>query len=153
MGEHRAAWPEAMPADIKNGAMMIREGFLLPRASQIESLSYSNNWRTVVGMDSFAFDRKLGAAGLHLFFIAGELKVIEWGRGASAVRRGMNRILARGGKSYLNCMEITQVAPVRILGLPCISIRAFSFHIQKDAVLRSCLMRKSEQKNNDWAMG
>jgi hypothetical protein len=99
-----------MSPDIKNGAMMIREGFLLPHASQIESLSYSNTWRTVVGMDSFALDGKLGAAGLHLFFIAGELKVIELGRGASAVRRAMKRILARGRKSYLNCMEITQAS-------------------------------------------
>lgn len=66
---------------------MVREEFLLPKASQIESLSYSNTWRTLVGMDSFAFARKLGIAGLHLFFIAGELKVIQWGRGTGAVRR------------------------------------------------------------------
>lgn len=133
--------------------MMIREGFLLPKDWQIESLSYSNTWRTVVGMDSFAFARKLGAAGLHLFFIAGELKAIEWGRGTGAVRRAMNRILARGAKSYLNCMEITQVAPVHFMGLPCVSIRAFSFHIQKNAVLRSRVMRKLEQRNDDWAIG
>lgn len=132
---------------------MIREGLLLPKDWQIESLSYSSTWRAVVGMDSFAFARKLATAGLHLFFIAGELKVIEWGRGTGAVRRAMNRILARGAKSYLNCMEITQVAPVHFMGLPCISIRAFSFHIQENAVLRSRVMRKLEQRNDDWATG
>jgi hypothetical protein len=142
-----------MSFNIQNGAMMIREGFLLPDSSQIESLGYSDTWRTMVGMDSFALDRKLGSAGLHLFFISGELKVIELGRGASAVRRAMNRILARGGKNYLNCMEITQVAPVYFLGLPCVAIRAFSFHIQKDAVLQSYVVRKSQQRDRDWASG
>jgi hypothetical protein len=153
MPEHRTAWPEVMSPPIQNGAMMIREGFLLPDSSQFESLSYSDTWRTLVGMDSFAFDRKLGSVGLHLFFIAGELRVIELGRGASAVRRGMKRILARGRKSNLNCMEITRVRAAYFLGLPCIDIRAGSFHVQKSAVLQSGAQRKSEQNARDWACG
>lgn len=131
---------------------MIREGFLLPDSAQIESLSYSNTWRILAGLDSFSLDRKLRAAGWHLFFIAGELKVIELGWGASAVRRGMKRILSKGRKSNLNCMQITQVRHAR-LGLPYFAIRAYSFHIQKDAVLESNAERKAGQQDRDWACG
>jgi hypothetical protein len=133
--------------------MMIREGFLLPGPAHIESLSYSKTWRTMVGIDNFTADHKLRAAGWHLFFVAGELKVIELGWGASAVRRGMKRILARGCKTSLNCMEITQVKPAHCLGVPYVAIRAFSFHIQQDAWLKSSSDRKSEQHDRDWANG
>jgi hypothetical protein len=131
--------------------MMIREGFLLPDPAHIESLSYSKTWRRMVGIDDFSADRKLRAAGWHLFFIAGELKVMELGWGASAVRRGMKRILARGRKSRLNCMEITQVKPTHFLGLPYVTIRAFSFDVQQDTWLESNADRKSEQDGSDWA--
>lgn len=125
-----------MTTRIEDGTMMLREGILLPDSARIESVSYSNTWRTVVGMDSFAFDRKLRAAAFHLFFIAGELKVIELGRGPNAIRRGMKRMLARGRKNNLNCIEITQVRRAHFLGLPCVAIRAYSFHIQQSAVLQ-----------------
>jgi hypothetical protein len=123
--------------DIQSGAMMIREGFLLPDSAHLQSRSYSSTWRSLIGVDSFALDRGLSAAGWHLFFVAGEMKVMEWGRGAVAVRRGMKRLLARGCKASFNCMEITQVRPTYFLGFPCVAIRGTSFHIQNDAVLRS----------------
>lgn len=143
--------PEMTSTGIQDGTMMIREGFGLPGPAHIESLNYSKTWRTMVGLDNFAADRKLRAAGWHLFFIAGELKVIELGWGASAVRRGMKRILARGHKTSLNCMEITQIRPAYCLGVPYVAIRAFSFHVQQDAWLDSSPKRKSKQR--DWASG
>jgi hypothetical protein len=145
--------PEMTSPGIQNGTMMIREGFLLPDPAHIESLSYSKTWRTMAGIDNFAADRKLRAAGWHMFFIAGELKVIELGWGASAVRRGVKRILARGRKNNLNCMEIAQVRPTHCLGFPYVTIRALSFHVQQDAWLESDSERKSEQHSSDWARG
>jgi len=133
--------------------MMIREGLLLPDSAHLESRSYSNTWRTLVGVDSFAVDRKLRAAGLHLFFIAGELRVIELGWGAAALRRGVNRVLERGCKDNWNCMEITQVTRSHFLGFPCVVIRAYAFHIQKGAMLQSNEQRKVEQRDADWACG
>jgi hypothetical protein len=53
----------------QDGTMMIREGLLLPDSAHIESFRYSNTWRTVPGLDSFALDRKLRAVGLHLFLL------------------------------------------------------------------------------------
>lgn len=133
--------------------MMIREGLLLPDSAHVESFRYSNTWRTVPGMDSFALDRKLRAVGLHLFFIADELKVTEMGWGTSALRRGIKKILAKGLKRGLNCMEITQVRTKHFLGLPSTAIAAHCFHIQKNAVLETEAARKSGSKMDDWACG
>ena len=139
-----------VPSSIKTGAVMIREGVLLPECAHIETLGYSTGWRSVVNDDSFAVDRKLRAAGWQFFFIAGELKVIEPGWGASTIRRGTSRILARGRKRNLNGMEITQVAAARFLGIPYVSIRAFSHHIQKEPVLQSNAERTLAQNDADW---
>ncbi|HET7873191.1 MAG TPA: hypothetical protein VFL42_11810 [Terriglobales bacterium] len=137
--------------DIQNGAMMVREGFLLPDSAQIESLSYSKTWRTVTGLDSFAVDRKLRSVGWRLFFIAGELSVSEFGWGTSSVRRAVKRILRRGRKSNLNCIQITQVRHSRMPGFPFVNVRGYLFHIQKDALLASNAQRESEQQDRDWA--
>ncbi len=131
-----------MSTDIQSGAMMIREGVLLPDSAHLESRRYSNAWRAVAGVDKFAFDRRLRAAGLHLFFIAGELKVIELGWGANAIRRGMKRLLSRSSKRNLNCMEITQLRSAHFLGLPYVAIRGSSFHIQKGIMLKTNGERK-----------
>jgi len=50
-------------------------------------------------------------------------------------------------------MEITRVTRSHFLGLPCVVIRACSFHIQKDAMLQSNEQRKAEQRDADWACG
>jgi hypothetical protein len=142
---------EGVPRSIKAGAVMIREGVLLPECAHIETLSYSAEWRSIVNDDSFAVDRKLRAAGWQFFFVAGELKVIEPGWGASTIRRGINRVLARGGKRNLNGMEITRVDMARFLGIPYVSIRAFSYHIQKQPVLESNAERALAQNDVDWA--
>jgi hypothetical protein len=145
--------PEIVTTSIQSGAMMIREEFLLPDSADLESRSYSTAWRSVVGVDNFALDRKLRAAGLHLFCIAGELKVIELGWGRTAIGRGIKRVLTRGRKLDLNCMEIKQISSARFLGVPYVAIHARSFHIQKDAVLQSNAERKLEQYDRDWACG
>ncbi len=140
-----------MPIEILPGTIMMREGVLLPESAQVESRKYSNAWRTLTGMDIFAFDQMLSAAGLHLFFLAGKLDVLEVGRGASAVRRGLRRILARVRKLDLNCMQVTEIKPTQILGFPCVAIRADSFHIQTGRILQSSAQRRSEQNDKDWA--
>jgi hypothetical protein len=144
---------EMVSTDLQPGAMMVREGFLLPDSAHLQTRSYSSTWRSLIGVDGFALDQKLREAGLHLFYIAGELKVVELGWGASATRRGMNRILAGGSKLNLNCMQIKQVTSARFLGIPYVAIRACSHHIQKDSVLESKAERTLEQRDRDWACG
>ena len=139
--------------EILPGTMMMRDGILLPESAGIESHRYSKVWRSLTGIDSLAFDQKLSAAGLHLFFLAGKLEVLEPGRSAFAIRRGIKRILARVQKLDLNCMQVTEIKPSQILGFPCIAIRAHSFHIQAGSTLHSRAQRRSDQNDKDWAGG
>jgi hypothetical protein len=105
----------------------------------------------VVGADGFAVDHRLRAAGLHLFFIAGELKATELGWGAAALRRGVSRILERSRSDSWNCLEITRVTRSHFLGLPYVVIRACSLHIQKGLMLQGKSERKVEQRDGDLA--
>ncbi|MGE5323991.1 MAG: hypothetical protein ACM3SW_14065 [Actinomycetota bacterium] len=139
--------------DLQSGAMMIREGFLLPDRADIESQSYSRTWRTMLGMNSWIAGQKLREAGLHLFFIAGELKVTQVGSGRWAVGRAMRRVLALGRKSDFNCMEIAQLSIAHFLGVPYVKISAYSFHLQSGPVLGRRVQRRSEQEYSDWARG
>lgn len=140
-------------AVIQPCTMLMREGCLLPDSAQIETLNYSSTWRVLSAMDSSKLGRRLSPAGLHLFFIPGELKVVQLGSGAGAVRRGLKRILALSYKKYLNCTEITQITTAHFLGVPYVAILAHSFHIQKGTVLQSSAQRRSEQNQRDWACG
>lgn len=142
-----------MSTDIQTGAMMIREGLLLPDSVHLESQRYSAAWRSIAGLDNFALAHRLRPACLHLFFIAGELKAMELGWGANAIRRGVKRILRRGRKRDLNCVEITQIRPGHFLGLPYVAIYGSSFQIQKGIVLKTNGQRKLEQQDSDWASG
>jgi len=137
--------------DIQSGAMMVREGFLLPEDACLDTRSYSGSWRTVLELDSFAVDRKLRAAGWRLCFIAGEWKVIELGWGAASIRRGVKKLLNTGRANHLNCVEIAHVIPSRFLGFPYVAVRAFAFHIQHDAVLHSSAERALEERYWEWA--
>lgn len=125
----------------------------MPNLAGIESRSYSPAWRTMIGMTNFTAEKSLREADLHLFFLAGELRVLQPGWGARAIHRGIKRLLAMGRKSQVNCMEITQISPARFLGLPYVAITAYRFHIQKGSMLHSSAERKSEQRDNDWACG
>lgn len=138
---------------IQSGTMLIREGFLLPDSAHLGSRGYSDRWRTLLDLDSLDFDRKLRAAGWHLFFIAGGWKVTALGWSAAAIRRGLQRLLNSARKSHVNCMEITQMASSRFLGFPYVAIRASLFHIQKDLVLHSSAERTLEDRHREWACG
>jgi hypothetical protein len=138
---------------IQPGTMFMREGFLLPDSAQIETLGYSITWRVLSEMDNSNLGRRLSLIGLHLIFIPGELRVVQLGSGAEAVRRGLKRMLALSCKEYLNCTEITQITPRHFLGVPYVVILAHSFHIQKGTVLQGSAERRSEQNQRDWACG
>lgn len=140
-------------AVIQPCTMLMREGCLLPDSAQIETLDYSPTWCVLDEMNSSNLGPRLSLGGLHLFFIAGELKVVQLGSGAQAVRRGIKRILALSCKAYFNCTEITQITPAHFLGVPYVAILAHSFHIQRGIVLQSSAERRSEQKDRDWACG
>jgi hypothetical protein len=136
---------------IQPGAMLMREGFLLPDSLEIESSPYSKTWRLLAATNSFTLQRKLAAAGQHLFFVAGELKVIVFGRGNGAVRRGLRKVLAQNRQLHFNCTEIAQISVARLLGVSYITVVAHCFHMQRGMRLQSLDKRKLDQNVIDWA--
>ncbi len=72
---------QASPESLKAGAMMVREGLLLPKVPGMETDVYSRRWRSVKVLDSFSMGRKLDAVGWHLFFVAGHITTVAFGFG------------------------------------------------------------------------
>lgn len=119
---------------IKTGTLVIKEGIILPESLGIESEPYSKGWRLVRDLDGGGLDRKASEAGWTLFFMAGEVraKVLGSNSEGSAGRAVRKLIMKMNG---FNCLEISQVASSRTLGLPCVTASGHVRHIQQTLFL------------------
>jgi hypothetical protein len=127
-----------MTEEIKTGTILMKEGTLLPEALQIESEPCVPGWRLVKNLTGYALDRKVHETGWTFFWLAGEIRTIAFGADEqSMVRRAIKRILAHPRSKPFNSLEITGVASQRFLGLPYVSVRAHSRHVQEALVLFS----------------
>ena len=121
---------------IKAGTILIEEGTLFPDSVRLESESYSTAWRSVKNLDGYELDRKVRAAGWSFFFLAGEIKASAFGSDMEkTTRKAINRLLASLKREHLNCLQTTQVAWKRFLGLPYVSVTAHFRHIQESMFL------------------
>ena len=127
-----------MRETIKVGTILIKEGTRLPDALTLESEPYSPGWRSVIGLDGYAMDRKTRDAGWTFFCLAGETKVTVFGLdGEKLVRRAVKQI-ADKMESQFNCLEITRVsseASKRFFGVRYVTVSAQSRHIQESLIL------------------
>jgi len=125
-----------MPDTIKTGAILIKEGTLLPEALRFESEPCAPGWGLVKNLDGYGLDRKIHEAGWTFFCVAGEIRATVFGfEGQKAVRRAVKRILANLKSEKFNSLEITRVASKRFLGVPYASVSARSRHIQESLFL------------------
>ncbi len=125
-----------MADKFKTGIILIEEGVLLPESLRFESEPYANGWRLVKDLDGYGLDRKIREAGWSFFYMAGEVDASVVGSDSEKTkRRAINRILAKRKSAKFNCLEITQAAPKRFLGLPYMSVSAHWRHIQESIVL------------------
>ena len=125
-----------MTDKIKMGTILIEGGALLPDSLRFESEPYSKGWRLVKNLDGYGLDRKIRQAGWTLFYMAAEMKASVFGFGGEkALRRAVNRVLAKLKSETSNCLAITQVAAKRFLGLPYVTVSAHSRHIQESMFL------------------
>jgi hypothetical protein len=125
-----------MAEEITLGTILIKEGTPLPEGMQLESAPYTTGWRFAKNFDGGELDRKIHDAGWNFFYMAGEIKVSVLGHdGEKARRKAIEQILEKLKLERLNCLEITQVAEKRFLGLPYVSIAAHWRHIQESLVL------------------
>jgi hypothetical protein len=125
-----------MAEKITSSTILIKEGTRLPEGMQLEGEPYSAGWRLAKNFDGGELDRKIRDAGWNFFYMAGEIKVSVFGRDGEVTRRkAIGQILAKLKFDKFNCLEITQVAAKRFLGLPYVSIAAHWRHIQESLVL------------------
>ena len=144
---------DRMTTDVQVGAVMIREGFLLPHPLRIETESYSKCWRRLKGTNSLELSDNIHAAGWNYFFCASQIKAtyIGWRPGKSA-DRAFARILREVGKLSLNSVEITEISRRRFLGIPYTAISAHGRHIQQSRLLQAESERRRSQAEMDWGL-
>jgi hypothetical protein len=125
-----------MPDTIKAGAILVKEGTLLPEDLGFESEPCAARWRFVKNPDACGLARKIRDARWTFFYLAGEIKAIVCGLdGQKTVRKAVGRILAKLKSEKFNSLEITEVVSRRFLGVPYASVTAHSRHIQESAFL------------------
>jgi len=115
----------------KSGAMLLRQGTPLPRALALTTQSYFDGWRWLHSMDRFMLDRRVRDNQWRLFFIAGRMSATVLGRGESGIRRAAKQIARRARTKGFNCLELTTITNGSFLGIPFLSLTAYSYHIQE----------------------
>src|ERR1700691_3710227 len=95
---------------IATGAILIKDGALLPKEMRFESEPCVLGWAVVTDIDRRGLDREIQKIGWTFFSLAGEVKATVFGIDRQKMlRRAIERILARGTHDRFNSLEITQV--------------------------------------------
>ena len=125
-----------MTSTVNVGTILIEERPLITKFLGLESDPCSGKWSAVRGLDGFALDRKIHAAGWNFFFMAAEVKVRFFGTlGTSRIQNAVQRILAKVKPQSFNCLEVTGIVAKRFLGVPYTTVSAHSRHIQPSCYL------------------
>jgi hypothetical protein len=128
------------------GTILIEERPRITEFLELESESCSGKWSVVRGLDGFALDRKIHAAGWSFFFMATEVKVMFFGApGTAKIKNALHRILAKVRLHNFNCLEVTGIVANRFLGVPYTTVSAHSRHIQQGWRLDGAEERRSSQ--------
>ena len=125
-----------MADKMKTGTILIKEGTLLPEALRFESEPYAKGWRLVKNLDSSGLDRKIREAGWTFFFMAGDANATAVGSDLErTTRRAIKKVIASMELDGFNCLEISQVAAKRFLGILYVTVSAHPRHIQESMFL------------------
>jgi hypothetical protein len=118
------------------GAILIRDGTLMPPSLQIAGSPFVAGWMQVEGLDGYSLERKIRTAGWTFFCFAGELKATFFGTSkGSRLHAAINRILKNSGAGRFNSLEIMRLDSKKFLGLPYTTVHARSCHIQQGMIL------------------
>ena len=139
---------------LKVGTILIAERPLITKFLGLECESCSERWSVVRGLDGFALDRKIHAAGWNFLFMAAEIKVTFFGAlGTKRIHNALRRILAKVRVQNFNCLEVTGIVAKRFLGLPYAIVSAHSRHIQPSRYLDHDEERQTAQHDAESAKG
>jgi hypothetical protein len=129
-----------MPETKQNGSsgtsdhntIYIREKTALPTNSRVKSETFVPGWRVVTNFNRSTLTTSIENATWYFFYLAGEMNVTVFGGNRpETIRRAVRMILLKQTKQEFNSLEVTEVAPKRILGLPFLKVTAHSRHIQE----------------------
>ncbi len=127
---------EIIAETIKSGTLLIADGALLPTALECESEPFMAGWGRIKNLDSHSMDHFIGLAGWSFFYIAGVIEMIAFGSDETqATGKALRRMITSLKAPKFNCLEVTDVATKRFLGLPYVKVSAHSRHIQASQVL------------------
>ena len=127
-----------MSAKTATASILIRDNTPLPKGLALDSEFFLPGWRAVTNYDGLKLGRRIEAAKWNFFFLAGPIRTTVLGReGLPALRRAVNRILAKREGQDFNSLEITKLVSKRFLGVPYLSVSAHSRHIQESRYLIS----------------
>ena len=103
---------------INTGAILIREGAILPETLRVEGEPFAYSWRLIKNLDGYGLDRKIREMGWSLTRMAGQTKALAVGFGEQeTVGKALKRGLARMQSTRFNCLEISQVTSKRFAGV------------------------------------
>jgi len=130
-----------MPDTIEPGAILIKDGTLLPETLRFESEPCAPGWRLVKDLDGDGLDRKIREAGWTFFCVAGQLGASVFGIDEQkTLSRAVEQILESPESAEFNSLEIMRVASEtskRFLGVRYVTVSAQSRHIQPSAPIRA----------------
>ena len=134
-----------MPEKINPGAILLKEGALLPEYLQLEGEPYSKGWKLLKNRNASGLDRKIREAGWTFFFMANEVNATAIGSDLEkTTRRAVKKVTTQMKSDRLNYIEITHVARKRFLGLPYIAVSAHPRHVQESMFLFHSTNRVAE---------
>jgi hypothetical protein len=137
-----------MTPNVNVGTILIEERPLITKFLGLESEPCSGKWSVVRGLDGFALDGKIHAAGWNFFFMAAEVKVTFFGAlGRTKIQNAVQRILAKVRPQNFNCLEVTGIVAKRFLGVPYATVSAHSRHIQPSCYLDSVEKRRASHRD------
>ncbi len=114
---------------------MVRADLCLPKLLEAKTDAYLPSWRCFASLNCFTLSTQLDAIGLHLFFVAGQIKTIAFGCGQRSLRKAIQRIAAKLQILNLNCFELAEIRRRRFLGVPYTVVFAHVYHIQQSQQL------------------
>jgi hypothetical protein len=125
-----------MAASVQVGTVLIDDRPLILRALDLKSESYSGTWGVLQSLTGSTLDKRIKGSGWNCFFMAAEVKATVFGTLAgNSVRRALKQIFVKARKPDFNCLEVTNIASHRFLGLPYTTVCAHSRHIQQGSLL------------------
>jgi hypothetical protein len=128
-----------MPDTINTGAILIKEGTLMPAVLRFESEPFTSGWRLVKNPDGHGLGQKIHEAGCTFSWRPGEIGATVFGLDEQkTLRKAVEQILASLESAEFNSLEIMRVvseASKRFLGVRYVTVSAQPRQIEESAPL------------------